>query len=66
MDRFWNKVVKPENDKCWEWIGALSSAGYGRFKINGKLESPHRISWELYNNTKVPIGYDIGKNWSHT
>lgn len=44
--RFWDKVTK--TDGCWLWTGAKSStAGYGRFKIDGVLYSPHRLSFEL-------------------
>lgn len=46
-ERFWNKVDKTSNPNgCWTWIGAKSKRGYGRFKLNGKLESPHRMVFE--------------------
>lgn len=40
-DRFWSKVNKTES--CWIWTGGKSNTGYGRFKIQGKLYSPHRL-----------------------
>ncbi len=43
-DRFWNKVKK--TDGCWEWLGAHSKFGHGRFRINGKLELPHRLVYQ--------------------
>lgn len=56
MERFWNKVIKTES--CWNWIGAKTSFGHGRFKLNGKLVSPHRLVYEWeYGN--IPEGYDI-------
>lgn len=29
---------------CWPWQAAKSGQGYGRFKLDGKLWSPHRIA----------------------
>lgn len=46
IKRFFNKVQK--TDTCWVWTGAQSNSGYGRFKINRKLESPHRVSYQIH------------------
>lgn len=43
--RFWSFVEK--TDKCWEWKGALSHNGYGRFKFQGKTHRAHRVSFYL-------------------
>ena len=32
---------------CLEWTGASECNGYGRIKINGVLESTHRVAWAL-------------------
>lgn len=53
MDRFWSKVDK--SGDCWVWTAAVSSKGYGRFKLNGKLVSPHRLAWE-WANGPIPDG----------
>lgn len=57
-DRFWSKVNKRggypdftdhyirvtlDDGECWLWTGARSGAGYGRFKVEGSLYSPHRL-----------------------
>jgi HNH endonuclease len=42
--RFWQKVKKGSDSECWEWLGAKSKEGYGRFKVKGKLLSPHRVA----------------------
>jgi len=42
MKRFWNKVDKTKN--CWEWRGAHNQKGYGRFHLESKTYSAHRIS----------------------
>lgn len=43
--RFWEKVEK--SDGCWLWTGSRNHRGYGRFRRNGRVESAHRVSWEL-------------------
>jgi hypothetical protein len=55
-ERFWQHVDKFAD--CWIWTAAKSSKGYGRFKINGKLYSSHRLvyQWEIGD---IPEGYDI-------
>jgi hypothetical protein len=56
MERFWSKVDKNSgvygdngqySTQCWIWTAAKQKTGYGRFKINGILQSAHRVSWEL-------------------
>lgn len=42
-NRFFKYVEK--TNKCWNWVGAKSKFGHGRFKIKGKLYSPHRLIW---------------------
>ncbi len=53
MDRFWNKVEKTEG--CWNWIAAKSLKGHGRFRIDGKLYSPHRLVYE-WEHGEIPEG----------
>jgi hypothetical protein len=47
-ERFWENVEK--TDMCWLWIGAKAKNGYGvlQNRIKGKLETAHRISWQLH------------------
>ncbi len=45
--------IKAMPGGCWYWVGALGSAGYGRFHIQGsghpgKWGLAHRLSWELH------------------
>jgi hypothetical protein len=49
VQRFWVKVDIRGPDDCWPWLGAAGESGHGRFKIAGKLYSPHRISYTLAN-----------------
>lgn len=46
MDMFWLNVEKAE-DGCWNWTGALSREGYGKFRTSSRETGAHRISWML-------------------
>ncbi len=45
-DRFWEKVDK--TDECWNWIGTLTTHGYGNFSIDRRWKLAPRVAWELY------------------
>jgi hypothetical protein len=45
--RFWEKVNKNTDTECWEWMGLITTAGYGQISINTKKTYTHRYSAEL-------------------
>ena len=45
-ERFLYYVRKTES--CWFWKGAKTGHGYGSMKVNGKMISAHRLSYELF------------------
>lgn len=45
--RFWNRVRRDEDEKCWEWLGSKQQQGYGRIEINAKALSAHRLSYMI-------------------
>lgn len=48
MSRFWSKVTIRKDSDCWLWSAAIrGNSGYGAFRINGKIESAHRVSYFL-------------------
>lgn len=53
--RFWAKVKVGKPAACWPWQGGANDDGYGRFKIGGRLFSPHRVAWEIANGP-IPAG----------
>lgn len=58
-ERFWRRVKK--TGTCWNWLGAPSNAGYGRFQIGGKgspYVGPHRFSYEMHCEP-VPEGFVV-------
>lgn len=46
-DRFWARVQK--TDSCWEWTGPVRGKGYGAVRFDGRMQSAHRVSWEMAN-----------------
>lgn len=56
LTRLLNKIEK--TDYCWLWTGASNTKGYGRFKIKGKLYSPHRLMYEIYRGP-IPTIYEV-------
>mgnify|MGYP001206704065 CR=1 FL=1 len=57
-ERFWTKVNIKDSDDCWEWLYSLSHRGYGRFELNGKVISAHRMAYILTNGP-IPKGLYI-------
>jgi HNH endonuclease len=55
-DRFWCSVLMVEN--CWEWLGSLSTMGYGRFTDGGVPQRPHRWAYERFRGP-IPKGLTI-------
>jgi len=45
-DRFWSKVDIGGSEDCWNWTGAIDTAGYGAFAIrHGKKINSHRMAY---------------------
>lgn len=55
-ERFWEKVDK--SGDCWEWQGALDSAGYGVFNLGERLDRAHRITYQ-WAGQSIPDGYHV-------
>lgn len=53
-DRILKKVEKDIHTGCWRWTGATINKGYGKINIEGKTLLTHRVSWEVFNNKKIP------------
>jgi len=48
-DRFWSGVDIRGESECWLWRRSCHQRGYGHFKLSGKVERAHRVSWTLAN-----------------
>lgn len=45
--RFWSKVRKAAADGCWEWTGAVTQRGYGRFwPTHRTMVRAHRYAYQ--------------------
>ncbi len=51
---FW-KSYSIDEKGCWNWQGNIGKNGYGRFSLNGKQLTTHRLSWTLTHG-KIPPG----------
>ena len=56
--RFEDFISKDVKTDCWEWLGHKVGLGYGRFWLKGKMQSAHRISYELHKG-EIPDGMQV-------
>lgn len=55
--RFWAKVDRSGGPgACWPWLAATNGDGYGKFKLDGRMQRAHRVAYELTNG---PIPSDL-------
>lgn len=55
-DRFWSKV--DTSGECWIWQSVTMAAGYGKFKIGGRMAYAHRVAWVLTHG-EILDGFDV-------
>jgi len=55
-ERFWKKVIKKGPDDCWIWTGHIGN-GFPKFFMEKKQRYAHIVSWELFNEKKLPKGW---------
>lgn len=53
MSDVWKFVKKSSKDVCWPWSGSTFSGRYGRFFLNGKAHTAHRIVYKE-SNGEIP------------
>jgi hypothetical protein len=56
--RFWSYMDIKDLFDCWEWQGELDKSGYGEFRFNSKMQTIHRISYQLYHGM-IPEGKQV-------
>lgn len=58
MKRFFNKINKTPT--CWLWTSSIrGKSGYGAFKLKGKTQNAHRVSYLLHNSNVVLGSKDL-------
>lgn len=58
IDRFFMKVEKIPLIDCWIWSGAMKPNGYGDISYNGKIQTAHRVSYQLFVGN-IESGLDV-------
>ena len=56
QERFLTKVSVLPNG-CWQWLGYIDPAGYGRIEDGCKSQYAHRISYKLFRGS-IPEGME--------
>lgn len=47
---FWSRAaLTADVDRCWEWLGKVSQAGYPRAGWSGRVVYARRIAWLIWN-----------------
>lgn len=57
LRRFMSKV-ECSHAGCDVWTGSRRKDGYGRFRIDGKTQLAHRVSFEIWKGP-IPNGMDV-------
>jgi len=55
---FWTKVDIPSLIDCWIWTGALTSSGYGHFRLDGRDCLAHRYCFQSLFG-EIPEGMQV-------
>lgn len=50
--------IETNEGGCWEWTRALNSKGYGSYGHHGRVQSTHRLAYELLVGP-IPTGLHI-------
>lgn len=50
-------AVDPESG-CWNWLGCIQANGYGRIRLDGRVQYCHRASYEYFHG-EIPEGFDV-------
>ena len=57
--RFWAKISRGVGTGCWLWTGSLSVGGYGRYAVNRRPKTAHRVIFEaLVHSVEPPLDLD--------
>ncbi len=50
---FWNSYTINKKTNCWEWNLSKNKDGYGLFRLLGKIELAHRVSYIFCYNEEL-------------
>lgn len=46
LDRLLRRIKIDETTDCWEWQGPVNNIGYGMMRVDDKMKTVHRVSYE--------------------
>lgn len=49
---------RPDLGPCWLWKGYVDRHGYGRFRLNGSMHMPYRVTYSMFVGP-IPEGYEV-------
>jgi hypothetical protein len=55
--RLLSRIQIDQSTGCWNWQGHLSVLGYGKISRDGRLQTVHRVSYEIKYG-KIPSGLE--------
>jgi hypothetical protein len=57
--RFLDLIEREDNEAgCWNFVGNRNNKGYGRFRLWGRLVTPHRFAYEAFVGP-IPDGLEL-------
>lgn len=57
-EKFWARVHVGHPNECWDWLGAITSSGYGNLSWNGNHVQAHRVAYFLtYGGVGLTTGF---------
>lgn len=57
LERFEAKYEPELNSGCWLWTGAVGSTGYGHLKVERRVRTASRLSYEMFKGD--PTGFHV-------
>jgi hypothetical protein len=57
LDRF-KMTYEVADSGCWEWLGSITTRGYGQFKFGPRPQRAHRVAYILFVGP-IPDGMTI-------
>lgn len=57
-ERLLSQLIIDTETGCVLWTGNLSEGGYGRTTIGGRMQTVHRVMWEMFEGP-IPDGFHL-------
>ena len=54
LERFYSRIYINPDNKCWEWMGAKDSAGYGSMYVHCRMQRTQHLALKFFEDIIVP------------